>query len=91
LYLNGVQIISVGQPPNYLGHWAVLIFHTGATTGEFAGLIPYYNAAEPLLWTTPAGGALSGLSWASAQTLEVEFSGSGSTAIGDDFLVEAVD
>ena len=89
--LNGVTLVTVGvdSPDMY---WQFTIMNTGATTGYFAGIFPYYNSSEPFVNITPAADSLSGLSWASAQTLEIEFDASSAyTATGTTFIVEAID
>jgi len=51
------------------------------------GIIP--GGVAP--WIVPASVAISGLNWASTQSLEIEFILSGSKAKGETFLVEVVD
>ena len=85
LFLNGVNVIDEGFPQNQGTVYNVLIFDTGATTGEVGGIMP--GGAAP--WIAPASVAISGLDWASTQTLDIEFI-LGGTATGRTFLVEVV-
>jgi hypothetical protein len=84
LSLNGVVAFGSGtfQGAHY---WqGIQITNTGSTTGEASGTVPGTTY-------TPDYTAMSGLSWASAQTLEIIFYGSTSdTATGTTFTVEVM-
>ena len=93
LYINGTQIAGGSiNVANAEYSWGLLIFNTGSTTGEAAGLIPFYNSSETFLRVAPWSESLSGLDWDGNQTIAFEFEGpTTTTAQGKVFLVEAVD
>jgi hypothetical protein len=70
----------------------ITILNTGSTTGVAGGICPIDNVSTVNIEGCSTQGYVSGLSWASAQTLNVEFVTSSSyTAQGMVFMVEVVD
>ena len=86
--LNGV-VLLIGKSYS-LDYWDLTIVNTGSTTGMAAGVTPtdaLYSV--PQIAASHAG--VSGLSWASAQNLQVSFSTSSSYSVqGLTFTVEAI-
>jgi len=83
--LDGVVILNYTR--NYMHYWDLTIMNTGATTAVATGIMPLsvYSGMQP--WYA----SVSGVSWASAQSLQVSFSSTTSgTAQGMTFTVENV-
>ena len=82
IYLNGVSAVGSNVVP-LDQYFDVTILNTGSTTGAAAGIVPGTLSEDSLM---------SGLSWASNQTLQVTFAVPNSDFVeGILFTVEAID
>lgn len=91
--LNGVVVFDTAVNPNNYEQaaWDITIMDWNPTTGNFAGDCPEYNVNLGVIYALPCGDTLTGLSWASAQTLTVGFAGTTSSTVrGILFVVEVL-